>query len=180
MHKVSLYIYRPTSINPCRIVYGILEFNPLLDSSNMSMDDWTKIANYVCCNYKSFDGFVILHGTDTMAYTSSALSFLFDDLDKAVIVTGSQVPLSQLRTDAISNFVGATILAGGYGSIITEVGLFFDSQLFRGNRATKVNASQFEAFASPNHPPLATIGVDITGLGQNNITLQACTWTCLA
>lgn len=130
----------------------------------MKMSDWVKIANYVNLNIAAFDGFVILHGTDTMAYTSSALSFLFCNLNKAVIVTGSQVPMVQLRTDGISNFVGALILAGVYGSTITEVGLFFDSKLYRGNRATKVNASQFEAFDSPNFPPLATIGVDITGL----------------
>ena len=130
----------------------------------MTMTEWIEIANIVYNNYDKFNGFVILHGTDTMAYTSSALSFLFDKLGKAVIVTGSQVPLLQLRTDAIGNFIGALILAGEYGTTIPEVGLFFDHKLLRGNRATKVNSSQFDAFESPNFPPLATVGVDITGL----------------
>ena len=127
----------------------------------MDMDDWINIAKSIYCNYQGFSGFVILHGTDTMAYTSSALSFMLQNLGKAVIVTGSQVPLAQLRTDAIENFVGALIMAGRWGPTITEVGLFFNNTLFRGNRTTKVNASGFEAFNSPNLPPLATIGVNI-------------------
>lgn len=146
-----------------RIIYGILEFNPLLDSSNMNMKNWTEIAETVYNNYKPFAGFVVLHGTDTMAYTSSALSFMLQNLGKAVVVTGSQVPLAQLRTDAIENFVGSLILAGRYGSTITEVGLFFDNTLFRGNRSTKVNASGFAAFDSPNYVSLATIGVNVEG-----------------
>lgn len=144
-----------------RIIYGILEYNPLLDSSNMDMEDWTHIAKSVYSNYQGFIGFVILHGTDTMAYTSSALSFMLQNLGRAVVVTGSQVPLAQLRTDAIENFIGALIIAGRWGSTITEVGLFFNNTLFRGNRATKVNASGFTAFDSPNLPPLAKIGVNI-------------------
>ena len=127
------------------------------------MTNWTEIAETVYNNYKRFAGFVILHGTDTMAYTSSALSFMLQNLGKAVVVTGSQVPLAQLRTDAIENFVGSLILAGRYGSTITEVGLFFDNTLFRGNRATKVNASGFSAFNSPNYQSLATIGVNVEG-----------------
>ena len=136
----------------------------MLDSSNMNMSDWTKIATHIYSNYQPFDGFVILHGTDTMAYTSSALSFMLEGLGKAVVVTGSQVPMVQVRTDAINNFVGALILAGRYATTIPEVGLFFNSQLFRGNRVTKINASEFDAFDSPNYPPLATIGVNITGI----------------
>ena len=98
-----------------------------------------------------------------MAYTSSALSFMLQNLGKAVVVTGSQVPLAQLRTDAIENFIGSLILAGRYGSTITEVGLFFANTLFRGNRATKVNASGFAAFDSPNYQLLAKIGVNVEG-----------------
>ena len=127
----------------------------------MDMSDWTKIAQSIYDNYRGFEGFVILHGTDTMAYTSSALSFMLQNLGKAVVVTGSQVPLAQLRTDGIENFVGALIMAGRYGSTVREVGLFFDSRLFRGNRTTKVNASGFGAFDSPNLPPLAKIGVNV-------------------
>ncbi len=126
----------------------------------MNEHDWKNIADVVFKNYQSFSGFVILHGTDTMAYTSSALSFMFENLGKAVIVTGSQVPLAQLRTDAIENFIGALILAGQFGDQIPEVGLFFNNTLFRGNRTTKVNASGFGAFDSPNYLPLAKIGVD--------------------
>ena len=127
----------------------------------MDMDDWTHIAESVYYNYQGFSGFVILHGTDTMAYTASALSFMLQNLGKAVVITGSQVPLAQLRTDAIENLTGALIMAGRWGSTITEVGLFFNNTLFRGNRTTKVNASGFSAFESPNLPPLAKIGVNI-------------------
>ena len=127
----------------------------------MTMENWKQIAETVYNNYKHFAGFVILHGTDTMAYTSSALSFMLQNLGKAVVVTGSQVPLAQLRTDAIENFIGSLILAGRYGSTITEVGLFFANTLFRGNRATKVNASGFAAFDSPNYHSLAKIGVNV-------------------
>ena len=88
-----------------RIVYGILEFDPVLDSSNMNMSDWTKIATHIYSNYQPFDGFVILHGTDTMAYTSSALSFMLEGLGKAVVVTGSQVPMVQVRTDAVKDIL---------------------------------------------------------------------------
>ena len=98
-----------------------------------------------------------------MAYTSSALSFMLQDLGEAVIVTGSQVPLAQLRTDVIENFIGSLILAGRYGSTITEVGLFCANTLYRGNRATKVNASGFAAFDSPSHQSLAKIGVNVEG-----------------
>ena len=129
----------------------------------MTMENWKQIAETVYNNYKHFAGFVILHGTDTMAYTSSALSFMLQNLGKAVVVTGSQVPLAQLRTDAIENFIGSLILAGRYGSTITEVGLFFNNTLFRGNRATKVNASGFAAFDSPNYQSLAKIGVNVEG-----------------
>lgn len=99
-----------------------------------------------------------------MAYTASALSFMLQYLCKSVILTGSQVPLAQLRTDAIENFVGALIMAGRWGSTISESGLFFNNTLFRGNRTTKVNASGFAAFDSPNYPPLAKVGVDVTGI----------------
>ena len=146
-----------------RIIYGILAYNPLLDSSNMNMADWTCIAESIYRNYTGFNGFVILHGTDTMAYTASALSFMLQNLGKSVVITGSQVPLAQLRTDAIGNFIGALIMAGRYGHTITEVGLFFNNTLFRGNRTTKINASSFGAFDSPNFLPLAKIGVSIIG-----------------
>ena len=127
----------------------------------MDMNDWKQIADTIYNNYQRFSSFVILHGTDTMAYTASALSFMLQNLEKAVVVTGSQVPLAQLRTDGIENFIGALIMAGRYSNTIPEVGLFFNSTLFRGNRVTKVSASGFSAFDSPNLPPLAKIGVNI-------------------
>ena len=127
----------------------------------MNMQDWVKMAEYIGKYYQRFDGFVILHGTDTMAYTSSALSFMLEYLGKGVVITGSQVPLYRLRTDALSNLVGSLIMAGRYGYTIKEVTLFFNDQLFRGNRSVKVNASQFGAFTSPDMTSLATIGVDI-------------------
>ena len=129
----------------------------------MDMDDWKKIGNTIDQNYQLFSSFVVLHGTDTMAYTSSALSFMLQNLGKAVVVTGSQVPLAQLRTDAIENLAGSLIMAGCYATTIPEVGLFFNNTLFRGNRSTKVNASGFGAFDSPNLPSLAKIGVNIEG-----------------
>ena len=128
----------------------------------MNMSDWKKIAESIFQNYQYYSGFVILHGTDTMAYTASALSFMLQNLGKAVVVTGSQVPLAQLRTDAIENFVGALIMAGRYSATIPESGLFFNNTFFRGNRTTKVNASGFGAFDSPNLPCLAKIGVNVT------------------
>jgi lysophospholipase len=110
-------------------------------------------------NYSLFDAFVILHGTDTMAYTSSALSFLLEDLGKTVIVTGAQIPLSQLRNDAVDNLLGALSIAGHY--IIPECCLFFNHTLFRGNRVSKASSDDFNAFASPNLPPLVNVGIDI-------------------
>lgn len=120
-----------------------------------------KIASTIYENYADFDGFVILHGTDTMAYTASALSYLLQNLDKCVVFTGSQKPMEQLLTDAIQNFTGALIFAGAYSREIPEVGLFFHNELFRGNRSTKHDASGFDAFSSPNLPSLAKIGVTV-------------------
>jgi lysophospholipase len=149
----------PPSIFGKTIIYQILEYSPLLDSSNMTVEDWIKIANDIQTYYHHFDGFVVLHGTDTMAYTASALSFMLENLGKSVILTGSQIPLSELRNDATSNFLGAMTIAGHY--IIPEVTLFFCNKLFRGNRAVKSNLSSFDAFESANHKPLATVGINI-------------------
>ncbi|KAL6098172.1 aspg [Pungitius sinensis] len=142
-----------------RIVYTVLEYNPLLDSSNISPDDWAKIGKDIEKNYDNFEGFVILHGTDTMAYTASALSFMCEHLCKPIIVTGSQVPIYQLRNDGRDNLQGAVLIAGQYD--IPEVCLYFYNQLFRGNRVTKVNAESFDAFTSPNLDPLAVAEADI-------------------
>ena len=142
------------------IAYTIAGTSQPLDSSNMTPSDWIEIASLIAAVYASYDGFVILHGTDTMAFTSSALSFLFAGLTKPIVVTGSQLPLSFTLNDALANLTGAIILAGT--TQIPEALLYFDFQLFRGNRAAKVNANQVAAFASPNFPALAVVGTEIT------------------
>jgi 60kDa lysophospholipase len=142
--------------------YGILEFSPLLDSSSISSMGWTEIALTIKENYHLFDGFVVLHGTDSLAYTASALSFMMSDLGKPVILTGSQASIFALQSDAVDNLLGSLIIAGTF--VIPEVCLFFSHTLYRGNRTTKISASSFEAFDSPNCDPLAkvtSLGVDV-------------------
>ncbi|KAM6961253.1 60 kDa lysophospholipase [Aplochiton taeniatus] len=143
-----------------RIVYSVLEYCPLLDSCNMTTDDWGRIGKDIEKNYESYDGFVILHGTDTMAYTASALSFMCENLGKPVILTGSQVPIYEMRNDGRDNLLGALLIAGQF--VIPEVCLYFHNKLYRGNRVTKVDAGSFNAFCSPNLAPLANAEVDIT------------------
>ncbi|KAL2135394.1 hypothetical protein VTI74DRAFT_8627 [Chaetomium olivicolor] len=152
----------PPSAYSRHIRYGILEFQPLLDSSSISSMGWTEIAMTIKENYHIFDGFVVLHGTDSLAYTASALSFMMSDLGKPVILTGSQASIFALQSDAVDNLLGSLIIAGTF--VIPEVCLFFHHTLFRGNRTTKVSASSFEAFDSPNCEPLAkvtSLGVDV-------------------
>ncbi|XP_070578623.1 L-asparaginase-like isoform X2 [Ptychodera flava] len=149
----------PLSPQNRRVIYCVHEYEVLMDSSNMHATDWIKIAGDIQKNYESFDGFVILHGTDTMAYTASALSFMLENLGKPVILTGSQVPLFELRNDGRDNLLGAIYLAGHI--VIPEVTLFFNNKLFRGNRVTKVASHSFDAFDSPNLPPLVTMNVDV-------------------
>ncbi|MFT5814515.1 MAG: L-asparaginase [Psychroserpens sp.] len=139
--------------------FTINEYQPLIDSSNMSPADWQHIANDIKQHYDEYDGFVVLHGTDTMAYTSSALSFMLENLSKPVIVTGSQIPLSQLRSDGQENLLNSLYIAANYP--ISEVGLYFNNKLFRGNRSIKAYADGFNAFESPNLPPLLEVGINI-------------------
>mgnify|MGYP003675175284 FL=1 len=139
--------------------FAINEYQPLIDSSNMTPADWQRIANDIKQHYDEYDGFVVLHGTDTMAYTSSALSFMLENLSKPVIVTGSQIPLSQLRSDGQQNLLNSLYIAANYP--ISEVGLFFNNKLFRGNRSIKAYADGFNAFDSPNLPPLLEAGINI-------------------
>ncbi|XP_054826190.1 60 kDa lysophospholipase isoform X2 [Eublepharis macularius] len=150
----------PLSKENKRIIYTIIELSPLLDSANMTPADWGKIAKCLETNYEKHDGFVILHGTDTMAYTASALSFMCENLGKTIILTGSQVPIYELRNDGRSNLLGSLLIAGQF--VIPEVCLYFYNKLYRGNRVTKVDAESFNAFSSPNLPPLANAEVDIT------------------
>jgi len=139
--------------------YTINEYSPLLDSANMTPDKWVEIAQDIADNYHKYDGFVVLHGTDTMAYTASALSFMLDGLNKPVILTGSQIPICEIRNDARGNLITAILIAGNYH--VPEVCLFFGDKLFRGNRTVKVSADQLDAFDSPNFPPIGSVGVDI-------------------
>ncbi|HEX2835087.1 MAG TPA: asparaginase [Thermoanaerobaculia bacterium] len=139
--------------------YTIHEYDPLLDSSNMTPREWVKIARDVEAHYDRYDGFIVLHGTDTMAYTASALPFLLGQLRKPVIITGSQIPLCEIRNDARENLITSLMLAANYA--IPEVCLYFGGKLLRGCRATKVSADGFAAFDSPNFPPLGNVGIDI-------------------
>lgn len=140
-------------------IFTIHEYEPLIDSSDMTPEDWQRIADDIRANYDKYDGFVILHGTDTMAYTASALSFMLENLGKPVIVTGSQIPLAELRSDGQSNLLNALHIAANYP--INEVTLFFNNKLIRGNRSTKSHADGFDAFSSPNLPPLLEAGIHI-------------------
>ena len=157
----------PLSQYDRHIRYAVLEFDELLDSSSVDAKGWTLIAQTISRNYRLFDAFVVLHGTDSLAYTSSALSFMLQNLGKPVILTGSQAPMMELQNDATDNLLGSLIIAGHF--MIPEVCLFFNYKLFRGNRATKVSADEFAAFASPNFPPLATITSSKTNVFWNLI-----------
>lgn len=139
--------------------YTVKEYQPLLDSSNMTVNEWNQIANDIAKEYNHYDGFVVFHGTDTMAYTASALSFMLENLAKPVIVTGSQIPLSEVRNDAIDNVITSLWLCAH--QTLNEVCIYFNQRLLRGNRTQKVSAQQFNAFDSPNYPHLAAIGINI-------------------
>lgn len=140
-------------------------FSPLIDSSDVEPGMWQRIAELIRDKYEQYDGFVILHGTDTMAYSASALSFMLDNLDKAVIFTGSQLPVGRPRTDGKENLISSIEIASAKKSdgraMVPEVCIFFNSQLFRGNRCTKADAEGFDAFRSPNYPALANAGINI-------------------
>ncbi len=141
------------------------QFTPPIDSSDMEPSLWSKLVKIIYDNYDKFDGFVILHGTDTMAFTASALSFMLEDLSKPVILTGSQLPIGKLRTDGKENLITAIEIAAAKHpdgtAIVPEVCIFFENHLLRGNRTTKINAENFNAFRSYNYPPLATAGIHI-------------------
>ena len=141
-----------------------LSFDSPIDSSDMHPRDWVKIASIIEDGYENYDGFVVLHGSDTMSYTASALSFLLENLDKPVIFTGSQLPIGDLRTDAKENLITSIQIASlrqNSKSVVREVGLYFEYKLYRGNRTTKINAEHFQAFASLNYPHLVESGVHL-------------------
>ena len=141
-----------------------ISFDVPIDSSNMNISNWQKMAKIIEENYSKFDGFVVLHGSDTMSYSASALSFMLEDLAKPVIFTGSQLPIGDLRTDAKENLITAIQVASlqeNKKPVIQEVCLYFEYKLYRGNRTTKISAEHFNAFTSPNFPELAESGVHL-------------------
>ena len=148
-----------------QVTLETVSFNPPIDSSEMNPNFWTDIAQMIYDSYSSYDGFVVLHGSDTMAYTASALSFMLQNLSKPVILTGSQLPIGTIRTDGKENLITAIEIAASKDekgeSLIKEVAVYFEYSLYRGNRCSKVSANQFEAFSSPNYPELAVAGVEI-------------------
>jgi L-asparaginase len=150
-----------------------VSFKKPIDSSNINPEKWVEIAEIIEGNYTTFDGFVVLHGSDTMSYSASALSFMLENLSKPVVFTGSQLPIGDLRTDAKENLITAIQIASLQEkgqSVINEVCLYFEYKLYRGNRTTKINAEHFNAFASPNYPHLAESGVHFNV--NSNIVLQ--------
>ena len=141
-----------------------LSFDPVSDSSNIDPELWVKMAKVIEEHYDAFDGFVILHGTDTMSYSASALSYMLENLRKPVIFTGSQLPIGILRTDGKENLITAIEIAAFQKDgmpAVPEVCIYFDNKLLRGNRTTKTSAEHFDAFSSPNYPPLAEVGLHI-------------------
>ncbi len=141
-----------------------VSFEKPIDSSNVNTRHWADIASIIEKGYERYDGFVVLHGSDTMSYTSSALSFMLENLDKPVIFTGSQLPIGDLRTDAKENLITSIQIAAlkeKGKAVIQEVGLYFEYKLYRANRTTKINAEHFEAFASLNYPELVESGVHL-------------------
>ena len=150
----------------------IYQFTPAIDSSDMTPARWTDISHCIADHYDDYDGFVVLHGTDTMAYTASALSYMLENLTKPVIFTGSQLPIDQLRTDGKENLITAVEIAAAKDAdghaIVPEVGIYFGGHLLRGNRTTKQSAEEFNAFESFNYPHLVEAGVNIT-YHQNRI-----------
>lgn len=139
--------------------WDLIEMSPLLDSSDITVKEWNKIAKAIYDNYSDYDGFVVLHGTDTMAYTASALSFILYGLNKPVVLTGSQIPLSEIRSDGRDNLVTSLLIAAD--GVANEVCLYFSGKLLRGNRAVKMSADKLVAFDSPNYPHLADVGISI-------------------
>ena len=168
------------------IEVDLVPFEPLLDSSDLNPDSWLQMAQMVYDNYNAYHGFVILHGTDTMSYSASALSFIFEGLRKPVVLTGSQLPVGVLRSDAKENLLTAIEIAAAYEldgrAIVPEVTVYMDGELYRGNRTTKRNAEHFSAFNSYNYPALARAGVHISYNRQfilpqhdNELPLRLCT-----
>ena len=152
------------ALDTLEVSITVISFPVSLDSSNMVVQNWLDIATIIQENYKNYDGFIILQGTDTMAYSASALSFLLEGLNKPVIFTGAQLPISAVHSDARPNLISAIEIAAlkkSGNAVVPEVCVYFDYKLLRGNRTTKIRSSQFNAFESLNYPPLAEVGISI-------------------
>lgn len=149
------------------------QLKEIIDSSNMNPRVWAEIANIIEREYEQYDGFVVLHGTDTMAYTASALSFMLENVGKPVILTGSQLPVGMMRSDGRENIICALEIASGQTEVVPEVAIFFEQHLYRGNRSTKVSSENFDAFYSYNYPPLVTAGINIRYKKQNLLPLPS-------
>lgn len=149
-------------LKSCRYAIDSITLDNIIDSSNMTPSLWVDIASIIEREYEHYDGFVVLHGTDTMAYTASALSFMFKNLAKPIILTGSQLPLGMLRSDGRENIICALEIASGQQATIPEVCIFFENHLYRGNRSTKLSAENFDAFETYNYPSLAKAGIKIS------------------
>ena len=153
------------SLKRLNVDIDVLTIDPVIDSSNVSPANWVELARLIRDNYPKYDGFVVLHGTDTMSYTASAMSFMLENLAKPVVFTGSQIPIGVLRTDGRENLITAIEIAGArYAAgcpVVPEVSLYFQNRLFRANRTSKRSAEELNAFRSYNYPPLAEVGVNI-------------------
>lgn len=153
------------SLKRLNVDIEVMTITPPIDSSNVSIENWANMARIIRDNYARYDGFVILHGTDTMSYSASALSFMLENLAKPVVFTGSQIPIGILRTDGRENLITAIEIAGARtedgAPLVPEVALYFQNRLFRGNRTTKLSAEALNAFASFNYAALADVGVNI-------------------
>ncbi|KAH8384119.1 hypothetical protein KR009_012199 [Drosophila setifemur] len=157
--KCTLMALPKVTDAPYRVLYDLVELCNPMDSSCMGICEWQKIAKDIAKNFNCYDGFVVLQGTDTLAYTSSALAFMLENLNKPVVVTGSQIPIFETRSDGNDNFLGALLVAGNYN--IPEVLVFFGNKVLRGCRTSKINSDSFHALDSPNMPPLGRMGVNI-------------------
>ena len=158
-------LYNVPELKQFDTIIDTFQFDPPIDSSDMTPARWTDISHCIADHYDSYDGFVVLHGTDTMAYTASALSYMLENLTKPVIFTGSQLPIGQLRTDGKENLISSIEIAAACDelghALVPEVGIYFNSHLLRGNRTTKQSAEEFNAFESFNYPHLVDAGVNI-------------------
>ncbi|KAM3716866.1 L-asparaginase [Dirofilaria immitis] len=168
--EIRPYCLPPLQHSKKRVVYWMIEYDPLLDSSDMTFDDWIHIGKDIQRAYDQYVGFVILHGTDTLAYTACALSFMLENVRKPIVITGAQIPVCEVRSDGRENLIGALIIAANYD--IPEVTVYFNNKLFRGNRTVKIDNRSMDAFESPNMLPIAYMDVDIKVINIHDVAIS--------